>query len=114
VFERFTKSNSEMHVELGMRTKHAMKGSETIPFHLESGGTLRVMNVLWVLELKRSVISISVIEKKGFDVEFEDGKEMINPRGYSSDKAILFGVRESKLYRLKGHPMQAVERSRVT
>jgi hypothetical protein len=74
VFESFTESDSEMHVELGMGTKHAVKGSGTISFQLESGGTLRVTNVLWVPELKRSVISVSVIEKKGFDVAFQDGK----------------------------------------
>jgi hypothetical protein len=28
--------------------------------------------VLWVLELKMSVISVLVIEKKGFDMAFQD------------------------------------------
>jgi hypothetical protein len=37
------------------------------------------------------------------------------PRGSSSDKAIVFGVRESNLYRLKGKPMRAMaSSSRVT
>jgi hypothetical protein len=70
VFESFTESNSEMHVELGMGTKHAVKGSGTMPFQMESGGVLRVQDVLWVPELKRSVISVSVIEKKGYEVLF--------------------------------------------
>jgi hypothetical protein len=39
VFKSFTESNSEMHVELGMGTKHAVKGSGTVPFWMESGGT---------------------------------------------------------------------------
>jgi hypothetical protein len=81
---------SEMHVELGMGTKHVVKGSGTIPFQLESGGTLRVMNVLWVSELERSVISVSVIEKKRFDIAFQDGKVLIKPRGSSLDKASLW------------------------
>jgi hypothetical protein len=42
VFESFTESDSEMHVELGMGTKHAVKGFGTVPFQMESGGTLRV------------------------------------------------------------------------
>jgi hypothetical protein len=37
---------------------------------MESEGTLRVQDVLWVLELKRSVISVSMIENNGFDVAF--------------------------------------------
>jgi hypothetical protein len=49
------------------------------------------MNVLWALKLKRSVISISVIEKKGFDIVFQDGKMLIKPRGSNLDKVVLFG-----------------------
>jgi hypothetical protein len=29
-------------------------------------------------------------------------------RGYSSNKAVVFGVRERKLYRLKGQPMREI------
>jgi hypothetical protein len=53
-----------MYVEVGMGTKHAVKGSGTMPFQMELGGVLRVTNVLWVLELRRSVLSVSTIEKK--------------------------------------------------
>jgi hypothetical protein len=69
-----------MHVELGMGTKHAVKGSGTMPFQLESRSTLRVMNVLWVPKIKRSVISVLMVEKNGFDIEFYDGKALIKPR----------------------------------
>jgi hypothetical protein len=33
------------------------------------------------------------------------------PRGSSLNKATVFGVRESKLYRLKGKPMRAMTSS---
>jgi hypothetical protein len=105
LFESFTESDSDVHVELGMGTKHAVKGSRTVPFWMESGGMLRVMDVLWVPELRRSVLSVSMIEKKGFDVAFQDGQALIKPRGSSSDTTIVFGVRERNLYRLKGQPM---------
>jgi len=37
------------------------------------------------------------------------------PRGSSSDKAVVFGVRESNMYRLKGKPMRAMaSNNRVT
>jgi hypothetical protein len=87
-----------------MGTKHAMKGSGTVPFQMDSRGVLRVMIVLWVLEL-RSVFSVSTIEKNGFDVLFQDGHALIKPRGSSSDKAIFFRVRERNMYRLKGQTM---------
>jgi hypothetical protein len=72
---------------------------------MESSGVLRVMNVIWVSELRWSVLSVSAIEKKGFEVLFRDGQALIMTRGSSSDKAFVFGVRESNLYQLKGKPV---------
>lgn len=48
VFKSFTESDSDLYVELGMGTKHAVQGSGTMPFWMESEGMLRVINVLWV------------------------------------------------------------------
>jgi len=101
VFERFTESDSEMHVEFGMVTKHAMKGYGTFPLQMESRGILRVQDVLWVPELKRSVILVSMIEKKGFDVAFQDGNVLIMPIGSNSEKLIFFGVIERNLHMIK-------------
>jgi hypothetical protein len=40
---------------------------------MESGDVLRVTNVLWVPKLKKSVLSVSMIEEKGCRVLFRDG-----------------------------------------
>lgn len=45
-----------------------------------------------------------MIEKKGFDVLFQDGKTRLIPRGFSSD-GIVLGFRVHGLYRLTGKPM---------
>jgi hypothetical protein len=68
IFKSFKNLDLNMHVELGVGTKHSLKGTGTIPFHMELGSLLRVMNVLWVPKLKRSVLSVSLIEKNGFDI----------------------------------------------
>jgi hypothetical protein len=70
VFERFTESDSDLYVELGMGTKQAMQGSGTMPLRMDSGGILRVTIVLWVPELRRSVLLVLAIEKKGYEVLF--------------------------------------------
>jgi hypothetical protein len=36
---------------------------------------------------------------------------LIIPRGSSLDKTVVFGVRESNLYRIKGKPMRAMDNS---
>jgi hypothetical protein len=83
LFESFTESDSDLYVELGMGTKHAVQGSGTLSFRMELGDVLRVTNVLWVPELRRSVFSISEIEKKGYEVLFWDGQALFMPRGSS-------------------------------
>jgi hypothetical protein len=70
LFDSFTKTDSNLYVELGMRTKHAVRGSGTASFRLESGEVMRVSNVLWVPKLRRSVLSFSEIEKKGYHILF--------------------------------------------
>jgi hypothetical protein len=64
---------------------------------MELGGVLRVENVLWVLEL-RSVLLVSAIEKKGFDIVFQDGQVLIKPKGSSSNATTILVVREGNLY----------------
>jgi hypothetical protein len=68
-FDSFTETSSDLCVELGMGTKHAVRGSGTLSFRLGSGEVPRVSNVLWVPEL-RSVLSVSEIEKKGYHILF--------------------------------------------
>jgi hypothetical protein len=58
-----------MDMKFGMGTNYVVKGFGAMSFQMESGCTLRVQDVLWVLELKVSVISVSMIDKKGFDIE---------------------------------------------
>jgi hypothetical protein len=97
LFKSFTYSDPNVHVELVMGTKHAVEGSRIVPCQMESGGVLRVMNVIWVPELKRSVLSVSAIDKKGYDILFQDRQALINPKRSSSGTTVTFGVRESNL-----------------
>jgi hypothetical protein len=73
LFEKFTKTDSDLCVELSMGTGNALQGSCIVSFKLESKEMLRVLNVLWVPELRRSVLSVSEIENKGYHILFRDG-----------------------------------------
>jgi len=53
---------------------------------------MQVQNVLFVPGLRYSVISVLMIEKKGFGVLFQDGKARLRLRG-SSSNGIVLGVR---------------------
>jgi hypothetical protein len=108
LFESFIEADSNMCVEPGMGTKHVVQRSGIVQFHLESRDVLGVTNVLWVLELMRSVLSISTIEEKGYVVLFRDRKVLFMTRGSILKSIVVLGVRERNLYRLKGQPMQAM------
>jgi hypothetical protein len=69
---------------------------------LESGEVLRVSNVLWVPELRRSVLSILKIEKKGHHILFRDEHVLFAPRSSSFRSTVVLGVKEGNLYRLRG------------
>jgi hypothetical protein len=43
-----------------------------------------------------------MIENKGFDITFQNGKALIMPRASILEKLFSFVVRERNLYRIKG------------
>jgi hypothetical protein len=59
------------------------------------------------------LLSVSTIEKKGFDATFQDENVLIKPRGSRLHTSMVLGFRENNLYRLKGQPMQAMASNKV-
>jgi hypothetical protein len=97
--------DSGTHVELGDDAKYAVKGEGTILFQLESGGLLEAQDVLYVPKLKKNLLSVSVLEDRGFFIMFKKGKVLIRLEGAIPDTTMNIGVREGKLYRLQGKPV---------
>ena len=70
-------------------------------------------DVLYVPGLKNNLLSISGLEKKGFKVSFVDGQVLMWPKGKTIDDAIVIGVKEGGLYKLKGKLDQALVHSTI-
>ena len=64
--------------------------------------------VLFVPGLKENLLSISALDAKGMRVVFIDGQVIMWPRGKTIDDALVIGEQEGGLYKLKGHPKQAL------
>jgi hypothetical protein len=64
---------------------------------------MKMKEVIYVPSLKKNLLSISTLDKKGFKVAFIDGRVLIWLRGKTLDGAIVLGVEEGGLYKLKGH-----------
>ena len=64
--------------------------------------------VLFVLGLKKNLLSITALDAIGMQVAFIDGQVIMWPSGNTIDDAVVIGEQEGGLYKLKGHPEQAL------
>ena len=64
--------------------------------------------VLFVPGLKKNLLSISALDAKGIRVAFIDGQVIMWPKEKTIDDAVVIGEQEGGLYKLKGHPEQAL------
>ena len=64
--------------------------------------------VLFVPGLEKNLLSISALDAKGMWVAFIDGQVIMWAKGKNIDDVIVIGEQEGGLYKLKGHPEQAM------
>ena len=64
-------------------------------------------DVLYVPGLKKKLLSISTLDKKGFRFAFIDGQVLMWPKGKSIEDAVAIGE-DGGLYKLKGHSETAL------
>ena len=69
---------------------------------------MTMKEVLFVPRLKKNLLSISALDAKGMKVAFIDGQVIMWPKGKTTDDAVVIGEQEGGLYKLKGHPEQAL------
>ena len=74
--------------------------------HLNQGQILHLQDVLYVPDLKKNLVSISVKEDKGFKVAFIDGKVHIWKRNFK--EAFTLGFRVDTLYQGGGSLLGAM------
>ena len=65
-------------------------------------------DVLFVPELKKNLVSVSMIEDRGFGVYVLDGKVHIFPKSAGRFDSLVIGVRSGKLYKLLFQPHNAL------
>ena len=80
-----------------------MKGMGEASYRLDFGKSMKMKDVLYVPGLKKNLLSISTLDKKGIRVAFVDGEVLMWTKGKTIDDAVVIGVEEGGLYRLQGH-----------
>jgi hypothetical protein len=95
-------------VTLGDDYQYPIKGVGESNHKLNSGNSLKMKDVLYVPGLKKNLLSISALEKKGFRVAFIEGEVLMWAKGETLNEVIIIGSEENGLYKLEGHSEAAM------
>jgi hypothetical protein len=97
-----THKDSPHKVKLGDDYQYPIKGVGQSSYKLDSGKPMKMKEVLFVPGLKKNLLAISALDEKGYRVAFVDGQVLLWPRRKTFDDAVVIGVQEGGLYKLKG------------
>jgi len=87
-----------VHIEMGDDGRYSATGIGTISFERESGKPFVLKEVMHVPRLKKNLISVVMLEDKGYDVVFSEGKDFLCSKTTGETRKI--GVRVKDLYQL--------------
>lgn len=107
-FTELSECDVDMEVVLGDDSMVRAVGESIISFQRELQSPLSLTEVLFVLVLKKNLISVSAIEDKGYEVLFRGGHVLMYPKGSSVTSSKVIGAREGKLYRFLFQPLRAL------
>ena len=82
-------------------------------YKLDSGNSMKMKYALYFPGLKKNLLFISSLDKRGFRVSFIDGKFLMWSKGKTIDDVVEIGVEEGGLYKLKGHVDSALATSTI-
>ena len=105
---KLSEHESPHKVKLGDDYQYPIKGSGESSYKLESRKSMTRRDVLFVLGIKKNLLSILELDAKQMRVAFVDGQVLMRPKGKTIDDVVVIGEQEGGLYKLKGHPKQAL------
>ena len=71
---RLSEHESPHKVKLGDDYQYPIKGSREYSYKIDSGKSLTMKEVLFVLRLKKNLLSMSALDAKGIRVAYIDGQ----------------------------------------
>ena len=110
-FSELSESGTDIEVVLSDDRVVRAVGVGTLKFQRESKPPLKVSDVLYVLGMRKNLISISALEDKGYEVLFRGGQVLMYPRGTPADSTRVIGVRHAKVYKFSFQPLLALSSS---
>ena len=87
LFSDLEEKDLEMHIEMGDDGRYSLTDIGTINFERDSGKPFLLKYVMYVLGLKKNLVSVALLEDRGYDIVFSEGKDFlrhkkwVKPRG---------------------------------
>eukprot|EP00253_Pinus_taeda_P021784 PITA_21784 len=70
LFSALEDKDLKMHIEMGDNERYSVLGVGMVAFQREHGAPLTLTYVMYVLGLKKNLVSVVLLEEKGYDVIF--------------------------------------------
>jgi hypothetical protein len=88
-----------MHIEMGDDGKYSVTGIGTITFQRELGKPFQLKNFMHVPGLSKNLVSVAMLEDRGYDVFFSSGIAYLRHKAIGQVKKI--GIQVKNLYMLQ-------------
>ena len=98
-FSTLEEKDLQMLIEMDDDGKYSVSGEGMVVFQREHGDPLTLTDVKYVPGLKKNLMSIAMLEDKGYDVVFSKGKVFLRHIGTRQTKRIA--IRVKNLYKLE-------------
>jgi len=95
-----------LDIIFGDNATYPMKGIGNVTLQLNQGNTIHLQEVLYVLDLKKNLVSISTMEDKGYKLAFIDGKVHVWKMNFKD--AFTLGFQVDTSYQVGGSPLGAM------
>ena len=99
LFRDLEEKDLQMHIEMGNDGWYSATSIGTITFERDSSKPFMLKYVMHVPGLKKNLVSVAMLEDKGYDVVFSDGKAFPQHKTICQTKRI--GIRVKNIYKLE-------------
>jgi hypothetical protein len=99
IFSDLEERDLKMHIEIGDDGRYSATSIGTITFQRELGKPFQLKYVMHVPGLKKNLVSVAMLEDRGYDVVFSDGKAFLRHKKIGQLKKI--GIRVKNLYKME-------------
>ena len=112
LFSTLEEKDLQMRIEMGNDERYSVSGVGTVAFQREHGALITLTDVKHVPGLKKNLVSIAMMEDKGYNVVFSKGKVFL--RHITTGQVKQIGSRVQYLYALKVQDACKALRSKTT